>query len=72
MKRPFTKAGFFTFMRAQFSSQISSLFDFAVTILGAKLLDIYYVYATSLGSVAGGILNYRGKYIDKSPSPKLK
>lgn len=57
MKRPFTKAGFFTFMRAQFSSQISSLFDFAVTILGAKLLDIYYVYATSLGSVAGGILN---------------
>ena len=57
MKQPFTKAGFFTFMRAQFSSQISSLFDFAVTIFCAKILDIYYVYATSLGSVAGGFLN---------------
>lgn len=53
----FTKVGFFTFMRAQFSSQISSLFDFIVTILAAKLFHIYYVYATSLGSVAGGFMN---------------
>ncbi|HJC07079.1 MAG TPA: rhodanese-like domain-containing protein [Candidatus Enterocloster excrementipullorum] len=25
-----------------------------------------------VADLAGGILNYRGKYIDKSPSPKLK
>ena len=45
------------FLRAQFSSQVSSFVDFLVTILLAKLFDMYYVYATSLGSVSGGIVN---------------
>ena len=51
------KDGFFMFLRAQFSSQVSSFVDFLVTILLAKLFDMYYVYATSLGSVSGGIVN---------------
>ena len=45
------------FMRAQFSSQIASLSDFLVTILLAKLFNLYYVYATFTGSVCGGIVN---------------
>lgn len=45
------------FIRAQFSSQAASLADFAVTILLAKLFGFYYVYATFLGAVCGGILN---------------
>ena len=53
----FKKDGFFTFMRAQFSSQVSSATDFLVTILLAKLFDIYYVLATTIGAVAGGIVN---------------
>ena len=42
------KDGFFTFMRAQFTSQISSATDFLVTIVLAKAFDVYYVVATSL------------------------
>lgn len=45
------------FLRAQFSSQISSVTDFLVTILCAKLFHIYYVYATGIGSIVGGIVN---------------
>ena len=45
------------FMRAQFSSQIASISDFIITILLVKLFGIYYVYATFLGSVCGGIVN---------------
>lgn len=45
------------FIRAQFSSQIASVTDFVITILLAKLFSLYYVYATFLGSVCGGILN---------------
>lgn len=51
------KGGIFMFMRAQFSSQIASLSDFLLTILLAKLFNIYYVYATFIGSVFGGIVN---------------
>lgn len=57
VKKICKKDAFFTFMRAQFTSQISSATDFLVTIVLAKLFDIYYVLATSMGSVAGGIVN---------------
>ena len=49
--------GIFMFIRAQFSSQIASISDFVITILIAKLFNMYYVYATFLGSVGGGIIN---------------
>lgn len=48
--------GIFMFIRAQFSSQIASVTDFLVTILLAQL-NLYYVYATFIGSVCGGIVN---------------
>lgn len=51
------KGGIFMFIRAQFSSQLASISDFIITILLAKLFNIYYVYATFLGSVGGGIIN---------------
>lgn len=49
--------GIFMFIRAQFSSQIASVTDFLVTILLAKFTALYYVYATFIGSVCGGIIN---------------
>ncbi|MDR2409797.1 MAG: GtrA family protein [Bacteroidales bacterium] len=52
-----SKNGIFMFLRAQLSSQLASITDFLVTILLAKLLGIYYVYATFIGSVCGGITN---------------
>lgn len=51
------KGGIFTFIRAQFASQISSFVDFSVTILVANLFSVYYVIATVLGAVSGGIVN---------------
>lgn len=45
------------FLKAQLSAQLASLVDFIVTILLAKMLSVYYLYATFLGSVVGGIVN---------------
>ncbi|MDR0413448.1 MAG: GtrA family protein, partial [Dysgonamonadaceae bacterium] len=51
------KGGIFMFLRAQLSSQLASLTDFFITIVLAKFFGIYYVYATFIGSVCGGIIN---------------
>ena len=51
------KGGVFVFIRAQFSSQMASWTDFTITILLAKLFNIYYVYATLVGSICGGTIN---------------
>ncbi len=52
-----SKNGFFTFLRAQLSSQISSQVDFLVTILCVNLFGIFYGNATLMGNISGGILN---------------
>lgn len=51
------KGGFFTFLRAQFSSQISSQFDFLVSIICVNVFGIFYGNATMIGNISGGILN---------------
>jgi putative flippase GtrA len=51
------KDGFFMFLRAQFSSQMASLLDFLLTILIVRCFSMYYVYASFIGSVGGGIFN---------------
>lgn len=45
------------FCKAQLSAQVASLVDFLATILLVKLLSMFYLYATFLGSVLGGIVN---------------
>ena len=45
------------FIKAQLSSYVASLVDFLVTILLVKLSGLFYLYATFLGSVAGGMVN---------------
>lgn len=45
------------FIKAQLSAQFASFVDFVVTILLAKLFGLFYLYATFLGSVAGGFVN---------------
>ena len=51
------------FLRAQLSSQLASATDFLVTIVLVNVFNIFYVYATFIGSVCGGIsncvINYR-------------
>ncbi|WP_245871973.1 GtrA family protein [Dysgonomonas massiliensis] len=51
------KKGFFTFLRAQFSSQVSSWLDFLVSILCVNLFGMYYGLSTMLGNISGGLLN---------------
>lgn len=46
-----------TFVKAQLSAQVASLCDFVVTILLATICGMFYLYATFIGSVVGGIVN---------------
>ena len=46
-----------TFCKAQFSAQIATVADFVMTILLVKLFDVFYLYATFLGAVLGGVIN---------------
>lgn len=52
----------FMFIRAQFSSQAASIVDFATTVLLVKLFGVFYLYATFIGSVCGGIVNCSVNY----------
>lgn len=45
------------FFKAQISAQVASIVDFLATIILAKALGIFYLYATFMGSVIGGIVN---------------
>lgn len=50
-------------LKALFTAQVASVVDFVVTVLLSSFLGVYYVIATSVGAVTGGvvncILNYR-------------
>jgi putative flippase GtrA len=68
------KGGVFMFLRAQFASQVASITDFTLTIVLFKIFGVFYVYATFLGSVFGGmincVVNYRFTF--KSSNVKMK
>lgn len=51
------------FVAAQAASLAGTAVDFLVTIVGVEVLRIWYLPATVLGNVAGGITNfYLGRY----------
>lgn len=73
----------FTFLRAQLSSQLASITDFAVSYFSNRFLDTFfqgvfgeftYVVATGLGATCGGIINctinYRWTFKVEGMSPK--
>ena len=47
----------FMFLRAQLSAQFATLADFILTYVCFEWLGIYYVLATSIGAITGGITN---------------
>lgn len=57
-----------TFLKAQLSAQLASLVDFVVTVLLVKCFALFYLYATLIGSVVGGmvncVINYRWVFAD--------
>ena len=46
-----------TFSKAQLSAQFATMVDFGLSFLMVELCGLWYVVATSLGAVAGGIVN---------------
>lgn len=57
MRQMTRKGGFCLFLRAQLSAQMATLVDFLLTILLVRCFDLYYVYATFIGSFYGGVFN---------------
>ena len=47
----------FMVLRAQLSAQFATLADFILTYVCFQWLGIYYVMATSIGAITGGIVN---------------
>ncbi|MDR1091991.1 MAG: GtrA family protein [Prevotella sp.] len=66
--------GFFMFLRAQFTSQISSLTDFLVSFIFVNVFDVFYGNATLFGNISGGIVNFtlNYKWTFKSQGSKMK
>jgi putative flippase GtrA len=48
-----------TFIKAQFSSVIATIADFAITAFLKECLHTWYVAATCMGSIGGGLLNFK-------------
>lgn len=68
------KGGIFTFIRAQFSSQVSSLADYAVSLTLVNVFSMFFGYATFFGNVTGGIVNciVNYKWTFKAQGSKVK
>lgn len=46
-----------TFSKAQLSAQFATMVDFGLSFLLVEFCGIWYVLATTLGAIAGGIVN---------------
>ena len=51
------------FLKAQLSAQTATVVDFSVSLLLAELFGLWYVGASFLGAVSGGICNTGGTYL---------
>lgn len=74
VKKVNEKGGIFTFLRAQFSSQVSSLTDYAVSLVLVNVFGIFYGNATLFGNISGGIVNciINYKWTFKAQGSKIK
>ena len=57
MVSPKKKHSLLVFLRAQLSAQFATLVDFILTFVCFRWFGLYYLLATSIGSIAGGIIN---------------
>lgn len=49
-------------LKALCSAQFATIVDFAVTVLLSSFLGVYYVIATTIGAVTGGVTNCMTNY----------
>ena len=47
-----------TFIKAQVASFVASTVDYCCTIMGVELFGVWYVWASGIGTVAGGFTNF--------------
>ena len=57
MVSPTKKHSLLVFLRAQLSAQFATLADFVLTYVCFRWLGFYYLLATSIGAISGGIIN---------------
>lgn len=50
------------FLKSLLSAQFASIVDFVLTIVLSSFLGVYYVVATTLGAVCGGVVNCMVNY----------
>ncbi len=46
-----------TFLKAQLSAQMASLVDFSVSLFLAEVVGLWYLHASFLGALSGGVFN---------------
>ncbi len=51
-----------TFCKAETSAVVASAVDFAVTLMLAEVIGIWYGYATFVGALSGGVVNCSVNY----------
>jgi putative flippase GtrA len=47
-----------TFAKAQIASLAASIVDYWCTVIGVELVGLWYVWASALGTIIGGITNF--------------
>lgn len=47
-----------TFAKAQIASLIASIIDYWCTVISVEIIGIWYVWASAIGTVIGGITNF--------------
>ena len=62
-----------TFIKAQASSLLASIFDFMTTIVSVQLFGVWYIAGSITGTIAGGWLNFTmgRRWVFKSGESKI-
>jgi len=47
-----------TFAKAQIASLLASIIDYWCTVIGVELIGIWYVWASAIGTMIGGVTNF--------------
>ena len=45
------------FSKAQLSALVATVIDFGMTVILAELVGVWYVWATAIGAISGGVMN---------------
>jgi len=63
-----------TFLKAQASSLMASATDFGITIIAVNLFGLWYLAASIIGTISGGVVNFfvNRKWVFQSKSKEVK